>query len=219
MILSGLCLSLAGFAVWKLAPTRLVSVPKLWAHICLGTLRLFCGIKITVTGREHLPPGAALIAAQHQSALDILIWLAVLPNPALVFKQELDRIPLFGTLLRPAGMIAVNRSGGANALRQMVADSKASLAAGRQIVIFPEGTRLPPGQRTELHPGVVAIAKAAAAPIIPATTNSGRRWPPRAFLKTPGPVTVTIHPALTPTLRREEVLTELGSMFYGQESK
>ena len=214
MVLSGFVLSVWGHVVLRVAPQHIVSVPKTWAKVCLFALRIFCGIKVTVEGTEHIPQTSAIIAAQHQSALDILIWLAVLPNPALVFKQELDKIPLFGSLLRPSGMIAVDRDGAANALRKMISDCRAALANGRQVLIFPEGTRVAHGLRVPLHTGIVAIAKGAAVPVIPAATNSGRRWAPRAFSKTPGPVAVKIYPPLAPGLRRDDVIAEITSIFY-----
>lgn len=211
---SGFVLSVWGMFVWLLAPRRLVSVPKLWARVSLFGLRLFCGINLRVEGREYLPSGPAIIAAQHQSALDILIWLAVLPYPALVFKQELDKIPLFGNLLRPSGMIGVDRAGGAAALRKMAVECRAALADGRQVLIFPEGTRVATGIQVRLHTGIIAIAKSAAAPVIPAATDSGLRWGPRAFSKNPGTVTIKLFPPLNPTLRREDVMTELTACFY-----
>jgi 1-acyl-sn-glycerol-3-phosphate acyltransferase len=219
MVASGLFLSLWGHLVLRFAPQHIVSVPKTWARVCLFALRVFCGIKVNVQGKEFIPQGGAIIAAQHQSALDILIWLAVLPNPALVFKQELDKIPFFGSLLRPSGMIAVDRDGGANALRKMIAECRASLANGRQVLIFPEGTRVVYGVRVPLHTGIVAIAKGASAPVIPAATDSGRRWAPRAFLKTPGPVGVKIYPPLPPGLRREDVIARITSIFYEEGVK
>jgi len=214
MVVSGFILSVWGHILLRVAPQHIVSVPKTWARVCLIALRVCCGIKVTVQGKEHIPQGSAIIAAQHQSALDILVWLAVLPNPALVFKQELDKIPLFGSLLRPSGMISVDRAGGANALRKMIADCRAALASGRQVLIFPEGTRVPYGQRVPLHTGIVAIAKGAAAPVIPAATNSGRRWAPRAFHKTPGPVDVKIFAPLPGELRREDVINRITECFY-----
>ncbi len=220
MVLSGFVLSVWGHVLLRFAPhPRMVNVPKRWARFCLFALRVFCGIKVTVQGTEHIPEGSAIIAAQHQSALDILVWLAVLPNPALVFKQELGKIPLFGSLLRPTGMISVDRDGGANALRKMIADCRAALASGRQVLIFPEGTRVPYGQRVLLHTGIVAIAKGAAAPVIPAATDSGRRWAPRAFHKTPGPVGVKIYAPLPAELRREDVIAQITEVFYEQGVK
>ena len=214
MFASGIGFSLWGLLMLKISPERLQNVPKNWARFCLAALRLCCGININLKDKQCLPEGAFVVAAQHQSALDIFIWLAVLPRPALVFKQELAKIPLFGALLEPSGMIPVDREGAAPALRKMVTEARAALANGRQVVIFPEGTRVAPGARSPLHVGIVALARSTYAPVIPAATNSGLRWGARAFHKNPGPVDVKLFPALTPGLRREDLIAELTEDFY-----
>jgi 1-acyl-sn-glycerol-3-phosphate acyltransferase len=210
---SGLVLSLVALAVNLLAPSRVIAIGKFWSRLTLAALRLFCGITLEITG-DIPPAGGVIIAAQHQSAMDILVLLVLLKNPAFVLKQELLKIPLFGNLLKPAGMIAVDRAGGAAALRKMVADSTARLAAGRPIVIFPEGTRVAPGARGTLHPGIVALAKALDVPVIPVTTDSGRRWGRKAFFKTPGPVHVRFRPALPPGLNRPAMIAALEACYY-----
>ena len=211
---SGLILSLSGFLVWAIAPQHLIKVPQLWARISVAALRLFCGIDIRVQGQDYLPKGGAVIAAQHQSTLDILIWLTVLERPVFVFKRELRKLPFFGALLVPTGMIPVDRGGAGQALRRMVADCSASLASGHQIVLFPEGTRVTPGQRARLRPGVAALALATTAPVIPAATDSGLRWGPRAFGKTPGTANLKLVPPLEPSLSQEEILAHLATLFY-----
>lgn len=214
MIISGFLCSCGGLLIWLLAPSILVEVPKFWAKTCIIALRLICGIKLQIDGLKNLPRGACIIAAQHQSALDIFIWLSILPRPALVFKQELAKIPLFGNLLVPSGMISIDRAGGGTALRKMLTDCGKAAADGRQIVIFPEGTRAAPGVRLKLQPGIVAVAQTSRAPVLPATTNSGGHWASRALIKTPGIVNVTLFPALTPGLRRQEMLAQLEACFY-----
>lgn len=215
MVSAGLVLSLWGTALRIAAPQRLTPLAQLWARICLATLRRCCGIHIRVEGLENLPSGGAIIAAQHQSALDILVWLVALPYPALVFKKELRNLPVFGPLLAPAGMIPVDRSGAAPALRKLLQDCRAAAADGRQVVIFPEGTRVAPGARVDLQPGIVALAKNAGVPVLPATTDSGACWRPRAFAKTSGIVTVRLLPPLPPGLAREKIIAELTTIYYG----
>jgi 1-acyl-sn-glycerol-3-phosphate acyltransferase len=198
-------------------PRHLVKFPQAWARISIAALRLFCGIDVRIEGREYLPKGSAVIAAQHQSTLDILIWLTLLERPAFVFKRELRKIPIFGALLAPTGMIPVDRGGAGQALRRMVADCGTSLASGHQVVIFPEGTRVAPGKRVRLRPGIAALAMATTAPVIPAATDSGLRWGPRAFGKTPGTVSVKLSPPLEPGLSQEEILTHLATLFYEED--
>jgi 1-acyl-sn-glycerol-3-phosphate acyltransferase len=139
----------------------------------------------------------------------------VLPYPALVFKKELRKIPVFGPLLAPAGMIPVDRSGAAPALRKLLQECRDATAAGRQVVIFPEGTRVAPGARVPLQPGIVALAKSAGVPVLPAATDSGTCWGPRAFAKTPGTVRVKLLAPLPAGLQREQIVAELTAIYYG----
>ncbi len=211
---SGLVLSLWCVLTSRREPARVLAVAKLWARLCLRALRLLCGIGYAAQGLENLPEGGAIIAAQHQSAMDIFIWLAVLPLPAFVFKRELAKIPLFGPMLVPGGMIPVDRGGGAAALQEMIAGCAAALAAGRQVVIFPQGTRTAPGERVSLRHGIAALARACGAPVLPAATDSGLRWGPRSFGKRAGLARLKIFPALAPGLERAAIIAALGVVFY-----
>jgi 1-acyl-sn-glycerol-3-phosphate acyltransferase len=187
---------------------------QLWARITLRALKRWCGIDVALHGAEFLPKsGPALIAPQHQSAFDIMIWLTVLPRPVYVLKVELLRIPLFGPLLSASGFVAVDRAGGTQALRKMVAECREAVARGHQIVIFPEGTRVPAGQRGTVQPGVLALARALNLPVIPAATDSGRYWGKAAFRKHPGTITVTVHPPI-PVAEQRTLLRELERIFY-----
>jgi 1-acyl-sn-glycerol-3-phosphate acyltransferase len=213
---SGTLLSLWGVLVARFLPSGILPVAQCWGRICLWGLRVCCGISVQAEGLENLPEGGAIIAAQHQSALDILIWLALVPRPAFVFKRELRRIPMFGSLLEPAGMIPVNRGGRSGALRDMVAGASKAAASGRQVIIFPEGTRMAYGVRGQLRNGIVALANAVRVPVVPAATNSGRHWSRKAYGKTPGVVYVTICPALPGGLPRDVFLARLNKVFYGE---
>jgi 1-acyl-sn-glycerol-3-phosphate acyltransferase len=196
-------------------PAHVTQMGQLWARISLRALRRFCNIQIDIKGREYLPQtGPALIAAQHQSAFDILLWLILLPDPCYVLKQELVQTPVLGALLPMAGFIAVDRAGGAGSLRKMVTECRAAQAQGRQIVIFPEGTRVAPGERGTIHPGVVALARGLNLPVIQASTDSGRYWGKHAFKKYPGTLHVTIYPAGDTALRRD-LIQQLQERYYG----
>jgi 1-acyl-sn-glycerol-3-phosphate acyltransferase len=211
---SGALLSLWGVLFGRFLPGGILPIAKTWGRTCLWGLRVCCGITLEVEGLENLPAGGAVIAAQHQSALDILIWLTIVPRPVFVFKKELRRIPLFGSLLEPGGMIPVDRGGGGAALRDMVANASKAVDAGGQLVIFPEGTRVAYGVRGQIRNGVVALTQAVKVPVLPAATNAGLRWSRKAYDKKPGPVHVTILPALPKGLRREEVVARLEAVFY-----
>lgn len=195
-------------------PAWLRGLVRGWARTVLGGLKPICGITVTVTGREHLPRGgAALIASQHQSAFDTIVWLLLVPDPAYVLKRELTRIPLYGGVCRKLGMIAVDRAGGGAAIRGLLRDGDAALADGRQIVIFPEGTRAPPGTILPLHPGVAALAARSGLPVVPVVTDSGLRWGRRAFRKQPGIIHIAIQPPLPARMPRAELMARLAALY------
>lgn len=191
-----------------------IAYARLWVWLVLAGLRATCGISWQVAGLEHLPrDGAALIASQHQSAFDALIWALLAPRFAYVLKRELLRIPLFGPMLRRTGMIAIDRSAGPAALRALLRAADQARAGRRQVVIFPEGTRVAPGERGKLQPGVAALAARMQLPVIPVVTNSGEHWGRRAFRKRPGVIRITLLPPLPAGLPREELLDRLEAAF------
>lgn len=197
-----------------LSPDWAVRYAAYWARFVLLALHPLCGVRWQVLGREHLPTdGAALIVSMHQSAFDTMIWFTLVPRPAYVLKQELTRIPMFGSMLHHVGTIAVDRSAGSAAIRTLLKGSDAAVAAGRQIVIFPEGTRVAPGVAAPVHPGFAAIAARSRLPIIPVTTDSGLCWGRRAFRKRPGTIHVTVHPPLPPGLSRQAMSDQLEVLF------
>ena len=180
-----------------------------WARTVLWLLDRICGVRLEARGLEHIPRGASVIAAKHQSAFDTVVWLALLPDAAYVLKKELLAIPVWGWHARKAGMIPVDRAGGGAALRAMLRAAQAALAEGRQVVIFPEGTRTAPGERVPYQPGVVAIAGAGGVPVLPVATDSGRIWGRRAILKRPGVIRLTVLPPLPSPLPRGRLLAAL----------
>ncbi len=180
-----------------------------WATSMIVGLRVICGIRLEVTGMENLPPGGSIIAAKHQSAFDTMVWLMLVPNSVYIAKEELLQIPGWGWLARHCGQLSVDRAGGATAMRTLVRETKARLAEGRPVVIFPEGTRTAPGQRVPYQPGVAAMATASGAPVVPVATDSGCRWGRRAFRKTPGVIHISILPPLPVGLPRAALMAAL----------
>lgn len=192
----------------RLAPPHWMRLyVRYWAMGAMAIVRVVCGIRIRIEGRENLPDGGFILAAKHQSAFDTMIWLMVLPQPIYVLKKELLDLPLWGSLARHSGTIAVDRSAGAAALRGLVKQGREALQNGHAVVIFPEGTRTQPGERVPYQPGVAALATATGAIVVPAATDSGRLWGRRAFWKMPGTITVSILPPLPAGLRREAMMT------------
>ena len=209
-------LCVLGYLLCLARPQATILVPMLWARVVLAGLRLICGIRSELEGREYLPRGgAALIASRHQSAFDTLVWLTLLPRCCYVMKSELRRIPLFGAMIAPAGMIVVDRQGGAAALRHLVREAQRAAAEQRQMVIFPEGTRGEPGRVLPLQPGVAAMAARTGLPVIPVVTDSGRCWGRRAFRKRPGVIHIRLLPPLPGGADRASLMARLTATFEG----
>jgi 1-acyl-sn-glycerol-3-phosphate acyltransferase len=196
-------------------PRRMLPFASFWARVVLSGLGPICGIRLVVSGREHLPDaGPALIASMHQSAFDTLIWMSLVPRCCYVLKQELVRVPLFGRLIPLAGMIAIDRFGGTQSLRLLMQEGVRAAGEQRQIVIFPEGTRAAPGEILPLQPGIAALAASTGLPVIPVTTNSGEVWGRRAFRKRPGTIHIVVQPPIPAGLRRPELMRRLEAVFY-----
>jgi 1-acyl-sn-glycerol-3-phosphate acyltransferase len=189
---------------------------RVWAHPIIFALRLLCGLKYRVVGRENLPQGPVLLAAKHQSAWETIIFSILLWDHCFVLKRELLRLPLFGLYLARAGLIPVDRKGGSKALRQMVATAKDVAAAGRPIVIFPEGTRVAPDQQRPYHPGVAALYSQLDIPVVPVALNSGLFWRRNSFWKQPGTITLEYLPPIPPGQPRKDFLQQLETAIEGR---
>jgi 1-acyl-sn-glycerol-3-phosphate acyltransferase len=175
----------------------------LWARFHRWCARYILGIATRVEG---VPPGgAALVAVKHQSMYETLEIVLMLDQPALVMKRELTRIPLWGWVVRRYGVIAVDRGAGASALRAMMRAGAAAVAEGRAIIIFPEGTRVPPGEAPPLQPGFAGLYRALGLPVVPVAVDSGRLWPRHHLVKRPGVVTMRFGASIPPGLGREAV--------------
>jgi 1-acyl-sn-glycerol-3-phosphate acyltransferase len=163
-----------------------------WARFSLACLGLCCGVRIVVEGREHVPAGPAVIACKHQSALETLVLQTVFPAHAWVLKRELLRIPFFGWGLAALEPIAIERSAPRQALRQVLKQGVDRLRRGIWVLVFPEGTRMPPGQSGRYAQSAAALALAAGCPIVPVAHDAGLCWPRRGWLRHAGTVTFRI---------------------------
>lgn len=182
---------------------------RLWARCVLALLRAIVGLDGEIRGIEHLPHGACIVAMKHQSAWDALILPIVLGDPAVVIKRELLLVPFYGWYAARAGSIAIDRKGGAGALRHMLAAARRATADGRKVVIFPEGTRTAPSQRLPYQPGVAALYQALRVPLVPAAVNSGLYWGRRNFVKRPGRIILEFLEPIPPGLPRREIMAEV----------
>ena len=196
-----------------LLPRRVVVKAVLfWSYVVMFLLRVIVGLTWKVEGGEHLPKGGFLVASKHQSAWETIIFNIIFHDPALVMKQELSRLPLWGLYAKYAGHIAIDRKGGAATLRAMTAAAKDALAKGRPVVIFPQGTRVPPGASgagVPYQPGVAALYGALNVPVLPVALNSGLFWRRSPFSKKPGCITVQFLPSLPPHQDKRRVLADL----------
>jgi 1-acyl-sn-glycerol-3-phosphate acyltransferase len=185
---------------------------RFWAQSVLFALKWIVGLEGEIRGREHIPAGGCLIAMKHQSMFDTLMLPPLLGDPAVVIKRELQFVPFYGWYAGRAGSIFIDRKGGSGALRRMIGAAKRAIAAGRPVVIFPQGTRTAPGSRVEdapYQPGIAALYRELGVPLVPAAVNSGMYWGRRAFLKRRGKVIVEFLEPIPPGLPRREVMAKL----------
>jgi len=189
---------------------------RLWVRVSLWLLRTIVGLDHRVIGLEHCKAHRqAIYAVKHQSAWDTLVFALYLKLPAYVLKRELLYLPLFGLYLLRGGMIPVDRQGQASALKRMLNAARARRQQGRDLLIFPEGTRVAPGQHRPYHPGVAALYGHLDLPVVPVALNSGLFWGRRAFNKMPGRITVEFLPAIEPGLARRAFMSELETRLEG----
>ncbi len=173
-------------------------------------LRWICGVHTEIRGLENLPDGAALIAAKHQCMWDVFIPFLVMDDPAIIMKRELLWYPVLGWYALKSDQVPIDRGGAARTLKKMIAAAKARIAQGRQIVIYPEGTRRAPGAPPDYKPaGVTAFYRQLDAPCVPAANNFGLCWPRRGFIRRPGRIVYEILPPVPSGLDRKAMMTEL----------
>lgn len=174
-----------------------------WARFHGWCVRVLLGIGTRVEG--WVPAGPALVAAKHQSMFETLELITLLDTPAMVMKHELTQIPLWGRLTKRYGIIPIDRAGGARALREMLRQAKTAIGEGRPIVIFPEGTRVPPGERPPLQSGFAGLYRALDLPVVPLALDSGRVWPRHNFVKHAGTITLRFGDPIPAGLSRKEI--------------
>ncbi|HEY6967277.1 MAG TPA: lysophospholipid acyltransferase family protein [Burkholderiales bacterium] len=203
-------LALASAPLPRMARYRFISG---WSWLVLGCLRVLCGVRWRLEGREHLPSAPSVILAKHQSAWETLAFQQIFPPQVHVLKRELLWLPFFGWGLALMSPIPIDRGRGLAALRQIARRGKQRLAQGFWVVVFPEGTRVQPGQRRRYQLGGAWLAAASGAPVVPVAHNAGRVWPRNSFLKYPGEVTVRIGPPIDSEGRAPEDINALAEMW------
>jgi 1-acyl-sn-glycerol-3-phosphate acyltransferase len=191
-----------GLAAALFGRAPMVAVVHGWARFHRLVAADVLGIRTQLEGQ--IPPGPCLIAVKHQSMFETIEMLLIARMPIVVLKRELADLPLFGKITRRYGVIAVEREAGARALRDMLAAAKAAVAAGRPVVIFPEGTRVPPGQTPPLRPGFAGLYRALGLPVVPIAHDAGRLVG-RGLDKRSGTVRMRVGEMIPPGLNREEI--------------
>lgn len=175
-----------------------------FAKILLWLLKIITGTRVEIRGADRVPPGGLLVAAKHQSLWETFALLPLFNDPAFILKRELMWIPLFGWYARKAGMVPIDRRAGSLALTQMSRRARREVAQGRQILIFPEGTRRPPGAPPAYKYGVAHLYGILGVPCLPVALNSGLYWPRRQIIRRPGTIVIEILAPIPPGLPREE---------------
>jgi 1-acyl-sn-glycerol-3-phosphate acyltransferase len=187
----------------------IVKLATSWGRTNNRMLRLVCGIKVEYRGIEKIPEGALLVASKHQSLWETFALLQLFSDPAFILKRELQWIPFFGWYAMKAGMIPVDRGRRGQALSDMTERARAELGQGRQIVIFPEGTRRAPGAEPRYKFGIAQLYGETGMPCLPIALNSGLFWPRRSFMRYPGTIVAEILDPIAPGLSKEAFAARL----------
>jgi 1-acyl-sn-glycerol-3-phosphate acyltransferase len=209
-------LALATFPLPRMLRYRIISG---WSRLVVGLARMLLGIRWRVEGLEHLPARPAVILSKHQSAWETMAFQIIFPPQVHVLKRELLWIPFFGWGLALMSPIAIDRSRGVAALRAIARRGRERLQQGFWVVVFPEGTRVRPGERRPYQLGGAWLASAAGAPVVPVAHNAGLLWPRNAFLKRPGTVTVRIGPSIDAANRDPKTLNDLAEAWIEEQQK
>ena len=204
-------------ALWLIAalPTffmpyrAIIEVAKAWGRFNRALTRMVAGIDYEIRGAEKIPRGPVIVAAKHQSAWETFALLSLFDNPTFIIKRELQWIPIFGWFTIKGRMVPVQRGAGSQTLTNMIERARIELSRGRQLVIFPEGTRRAPGAEPRYKYGVAQLYAAEGVPCIPIALNSGLFWPRRSLRRDPGTILVEVLDPILPGLDKDVFLERL----------
>lgn len=186
-------------ACFPLSPHNRYRVTSTWTRMILFLLEHICGLRYRILGAENIPDTPSIVLSKHQSAWETLAFQKIFPPQVWVLKKELLRIPFFGWGLAMTSPIAIDRSAGRSALDQVVEQGRDRLEQGFWVVIFPEGTRIPTGQKGKYRIGGAWLATHTDVPVVPVAHNAGEFWARNAFTKKPGTITVSIGKPIDPS--------------------
>jgi 1-acyl-sn-glycerol-3-phosphate acyltransferase len=182
---------------------------RMWVRGVMALARGLVGIRFRVEGKENIPRGPCIIAAQHQSSFETYRLFLEVDDPVFVLKRELVWIPFVGWYILRAGLVPIDRGAGAGAMRRMLRAADAAVARGAQVLIFPEGTRTPPGVRRPYRPGVAALYNHCRVPLVPMALNSGYFWGKTRVRKEPGEIVFKFLPPVEQGLGKDDLLATL----------
>jgi 1-acyl-sn-glycerol-3-phosphate acyltransferase len=174
-------------------------------------MRVVCNTKTEYRGLERIPAGPLVVASKHQSMWETFALMPFFDRPLFIYKRELGRIPFFGWYLKKSKMVGVDRDGGARSLIDMARRATEEVQLGRQLIIFPEGTRRPVDAPPDYKPGIAQIYSKCGVPCLPVALNSGLFWPRRTFLRYPGTLVVEFLDPLPPGLPRKEFIAAIST--------
>jgi len=172
------------------------ALARSWGLQIVRLAKLICGIDYNILGMENLPATPSIVMAKHQSAWETVSLLALMPRASWIIKRELVYVPFVGWALASLKSIAIDRKSGKNARDQILEQGREYLATGQWVIIFPEGTRVAPGQKGRYGIGGAWLASQTGTPIVPIAHNAGELWRRNAFIKRPGTVTMSIGPVI-----------------------
>ena len=187
-------------------------IARQWARSSEWLMRVVCNIRVEYRGLDKIPAGPLIVASKHQSMWETFALMQFFDQPLYIYKRELSRIPLFGWYLVKTRMIGIDREAGARALITMAKRAREEVLRGRQLIIFPEGTRRPVGAAPSYKTGIAQIYTDSGAPCIPVALNSGLFWPRRTFMRYPGTLVVEFLDVLPPGLKRREFVAQISEM-------
>lgn len=188
---------------------RLLRDIKRWARINRRGLEILGGVKVELRGLENIPTGGAIVASKHQSTFETVCLLDLFADPAFVLKKELLSIPIFGWYAKTTDQIPIDRAAGRTALTAMTERAREAMARGRQLVIYPEGTRRPAGAEPSYKHGIVHLYRDLGVPMVPVALDSGLFWPRHGFRRHPGTLVVAFLPQIPPGRDPEEAFADL----------
>ena len=184
--------------------------PTLWCHSTRFLLRWITGIHVKIKGLHNLPQkNGYIVASKHQSAMETVLFHALIPNAVYILKKSLVFIPIVGWYFLKTGCIAINRKAGMKSMHQLMHDACQRINEGYNVIIFPEGTRTKPGTKGKYNPGVAMIYEKCQVPVVPVALNTGYFWPKNSFKRYPGTVTIEFLKPIEPGLDKREFLSKL----------